>query len=67
MEESMTASGIVIVDKEDSECAKLGVWRTDDEGMITVVDVGTFPSTTTKLGGHAGDPESLARVILSEF
>ncbi len=63
----MAASGIVIVENEESEHAKVGVWRTDDDGMITVTHLGTFPSKTTQLGGHAGNPEGLARLILSEF
>jgi hypothetical protein len=66
-EETM-ASGILIVDVEgDFEQSKIGVWHTDADGMITVAHLGTFPSQTTELAGMAGDPETLARTILSEF
>jgi hypothetical protein len=61
------ASGILIVEETESEQAKVGAWSTDDEGMITVVHFGTFPSKTTQLGGMAANPETLARTILSEF
>jgi hypothetical protein len=63
----MAASGILIVDEVELERSKVGVWHTDDDGMITVVHVGTFPSKTTQLGGLSGDPEALARMLLSEF
>jgi hypothetical protein len=63
----MAASGILIVDEAESERAKVGVWNTDADGMITVVNLGSFPSKTTQLGGSAGDPETLARMIFSEF
>lgn len=61
------ANGILIVDEVESEQSKVGVWHTDDDGMITVVHLGSFPSKTTQLGGLSGDPEALARMIFSEF
>jgi hypothetical protein len=63
----MAASGILIVDEVEMERAKVGVWCTDDDGLITVVQLGTFPSKTTQFGSLAGDPEVFARMILSEF
>jgi hypothetical protein len=66
--EEIMASGILIVEVEEGELeqSKVGVWQTDDDGMITVVHLGTFPSKTSQLGGSAGDPETLARIIFSE-
>jgi hypothetical protein len=62
------ANGILIVDVEgEVERSKVGVWHTDADGMITVVNLGTFPSKATQLGGLAGDPEALARMLFSEF
>jgi hypothetical protein len=61
------ASGILIVDEVESEESKVGVWHTDEDGMITVVHLGTFPSKTTQLAGMADHPEVLARTLFSEF
>jgi hypothetical protein len=61
------ASGIWIVDEVESERSKVGVWHTDEAGMITVVNLGAFPSKTTQLAGLAEDPEVLARMLFSEF
>jgi hypothetical protein len=62
------ANGVLIVDVEgDVEQSKVGVWRTDEDGMITVVKLGTFPSKTTQLAGMATHPEVLARMLFSEF
>jgi hypothetical protein len=64
---TIMASGILIVDDVESEQSKVGVWRTDDDGMITVVHLGNFPSKTTQVGGLFENPESLARLLFSEF
>jgi hypothetical protein len=62
------ASGVLIVDVEgDVEQSKVGMWHTDEDGMITFVNLGTFPSKTTQLAGMAARPEVLARTLFSEF
>jgi hypothetical protein len=63
----MATSGILVVDEVEFEQSKVGVWRVDAEGMITVVHLGTFPSKTTELGGISGDAEELARVMLDRI
>jgi hypothetical protein len=60
------ATEIVMVDADEAGHVKVGVWKTED-GMITVTCLGTFPSTTTQLGGSANAPESLAQMILTKF
>jgi hypothetical protein len=61
------ADGILIVDEIESERSKVGVWHTDEDGLITVVHLGSFPSKTTQLAGHENNPETLARMLFSEF
>ena len=60
------ATEIVFVDADKPDHVKIGVWQLSDE-EITVAYLGSVPTLTARLGGHAGAPLSLAKLLLSEF
>jgi hypothetical protein len=60
-------TGILIVDDVESERSKVGVWHTDEDGMITVVNLGLFLAKATPVAGMAQNPEVLGRMLFSEF
>lgn len=45
---------------------QVGVWSTDNDGMITVAYLGTASYQATQLGGHQENPETLARLMFTE-
>ena len=64
-------SGMVFSDMATkSDYAHVGVWR-DDDGLITVAYLGTFPKRAiqhgVEVGGVQMTPEALARTLLDEL